>query len=150
MNGNNMTIKQVADSLNVSKTAVRNYMDEDFREKYTTKDDKGVITITPEGCKLLSENIGKQAENTEKQFSETELVTIPRSVLTMMERQIEQLQEELSKERQHSRELTDKIAQIADQAQHLQAGTMQPLLSDASEKPSTRKKWSLNPFNFKK
>ena len=84
----NKTIKQLADELGVSKTAIRNYMDDDFRAKYTTKDRKGVITIFPDGCKVLSENIGNQNENTAKQFAETELITIPRSVLTMLEEQL--------------------------------------------------------------
>lgn len=44
------TIKQIADEIGVSKTAIRNYMDDDFRAKYTAKDDKGVITITPMGA----------------------------------------------------------------------------------------------------
>ena len=82
------TIKQIADEIGVSKTAIRNYMDDDFRAKYTAKDDKGVITITPDGCKLLSENIGKQSENPGKNNPETELLTIPRSVWQLMEERI--------------------------------------------------------------
>ena len=89
------TIKEVADALGVSKTAIRNYMDAEFRAKHTEKNDKGVITITPEGCKLLSENIGKQPENTGKQFSETALITIPRSVMTLLEEQIREKDEQL-------------------------------------------------------
>lgn len=135
------TIKQLADALGVSKTAIRNYMDDDFRAKYTAKDDKGVITITPEGCKLLSENIGKQTENTAKDSPETELVTIPRSVLTMMEHQIEHLQAELSIERQHSRELSDRLATLADQEQHLHANTMKQLPPAEGEAAAPKKKW---------
>ena len=119
-----MTIKALADALGVSKTAIRNYMDDDFRAKYTAKDDKGVITISHDGCKVLSENIGKQVENPGKNDLETEMLTIPRSVFTMMERQIEQLQAELAKEREHSREQSDKFAQLADQAQRLHSGTL--------------------------
>lgn len=135
------TIKQLADALGVSKTAIRNYMDDDFRAKYTAKDDKGVITITTDGCKLLSENIGKQAENTGKNAPETELLTIPRSVLNMMENQIEHLQAELSIERQHSRELSDRLATLADQEQHLHASTMKQLPSAEGEPAAPKKRW---------
>lgn len=120
----NKTIKQLADEFGVSKTAVRNYLDDDFRAKYTEKDSKGVITVTPDGCKLLSENFSKQAESSAKNVAETDFVTIPRSVLAMMERQIEQLQAELAAEREHSREQADKIAQLADQAQRLHLQTL--------------------------
>lgn len=136
-----MTIKALADALGVSKTAIRNYMDADFRAKYTTKDDKGVITIDPEGCKLISENLGREPGMNEKQSAETEFVTIPRSVLAMMENQIEHLQSELSIERQHSRELSDKLAKLADQEQHLHASTMKQLPSAEDEAAAPKKKW---------
>lgn len=136
-----MTIKELADALGVSKTAIRNYMDADFRAKHTAKDDKGVITIDPEGCKLISENLGREPGTAGKQSAETELVTIPRSVLTMMENQIEHLQAELSIERQHSRELSDRLATLADQEQHLHASTMKQLPPADADAAAPKKKW---------
>lgn len=140
----NKTIKQIADEIGVSKTAVRNYMDDDFRAKYTAKDDKGVITITPEGCKVLSENIGKQTENTAKQFPETELLTIPRSVWQLMEDQIREKDEQLKVKDQ---QIADLTAAVKSQAQSINAdrhnelaGTMQHMLPEHSE--PARKKWS--------
>ena len=45
--------------------------------------------------------------------------------------QIQTLQEELSRERQHSREQSEKIAVLADQSQKLQLAQMQPQLEDS-------------------
>ncbi len=96
------TIKQLADELGVSKTAVRNYMDENFRAKYTEKDHKGVITINEDGCKLVAdflERSDKLTENTEKKFAETstntENITIPMAVWNMMEEQLKKKDEQI-------------------------------------------------------
>lgn len=96
------TIKQLADELGVSKTAVRNYMDEDFRAKYTEKDRKGVITINEDGCKVIAETYGKQckeAQNNANRFAEstanTENITIPMAVWTMMEEQLKKKDEQI-------------------------------------------------------
>ena len=137
----NKTIKQLADEIGVSKTAVRNYMDDDFRAKYTAKDDKGVITITPEGCKVLSENIGKQTDNTAKQFPETELLTIPRFIYEDLLAQL------ATKDKQ----ISDLTAAVNAQAQSINAdrhnelaGTLRPMLEDGTQEvPEQRKKTGL-------
>lgn len=138
------TIKQLADALGVSKTAIRNYMDADFRAKYTAKDDKGVITITPDGCKVLSENIGKQAENPGKNNPETELLTIPRSVWQLMEDQIREKDEQL---RVKDQQIADLTAAVKSQAQSINAdrhtalaGTLQPMLESSNPEPSEQQK----------
>ena len=138
------TIKELADALGVSKTAIRNYMDADFRAKYTAKDDKGVITITPDGCKLLSENIGKQAENSGKNNPETELLTIPRSVWQLMEDQIREKDEQL---RVKDQQIADLTAAVKSQAQSINAdrhnalaGTLQPMLGAGDPDPSEEQK----------
>lgn len=137
-----MTIKQLADALGVSKTFVRKHMSEEFRCNYTETTANGVITITPEGCKLLSETIGNRKETTENQFAETAANTesllygMLQAELDAKNRQIEQLQEELAKERQHSREQADKLALLADQAQQLHAGDIKRLQPTASSEAS--------------
>lgn len=138
------TIKQLADALGVSKTAIRNYMDDDFRVKFTAKDDKGVITITPDGCKLISENIGKQAENTAKNNPETELLTIPRSVWQLMEEQIREKDEQL---RVKDQQIADLTAAVKSQAQSINAdrhtalaGTLQPMLESSNPESSEQQK----------
>lgn len=138
------TIKQLADELGVSKTWIRSYMDDDFRAKHTAKDDKGVITISPDGCKLLSENIGKQAENTGKSNPETELLTIPRSVWQLMEDQIREKDEQL---RVKDQQIADLTAAVKSQAQSINAdrhnalaGTLQPMLEASDPEPSEEPK----------
>lgn len=146
------TIKQLADALGVSKTAIRNYMDDDFRAKYTAKDDKGVITITPDGCKLLSENIGKQPENTGKNNPETELLTIPRSVWQLMEDQIREKDEQL---RVKDQQIADLTAAVKSQAQSINAdrhnelaGTLQQQLTQPASKKNPPLKQQKKPGFF--
>lgn len=138
------TIKQLADELGVSKTWIRSYMDDAFRAKYTAKDDKGVITISPDGCKLLSENIGKQTENTGNASPETELLTIPRSVWQLIEDQIREKDEQLKVKDQ---QIADLTAAVKSQAQSINAdrhnalaGTLQPMLENSNPEPSEQQK----------
>lgn len=138
------TIKQLADELGVSKTWIRSYMDDAFRAKYTAKDDKGVITISPDGCKLLSENIGKQPENTGNASPETELLTIPRSVWQLIEDQIREKDEQLKVKDQ---QIADLTAAVKSQAQSINAdrhnalaGTLQPMLENSNPEPSEQQK----------
>lgn len=136
------TIKQLADELGVSKTAIRNYMTADFRAKYTAKDRKGVITITEEGCKLLSENFGNQekpAQTNENHFPETELLTIPKSVWELMESQIREKDEQL---RIKDEQIVNLTTALKEQAQSINAdrhntlaGTIRPMLEDKENKP---------------
>lgn len=128
------TIKELADSIGVSKTAIRNYMDDDFRAKYTAKDSKGVITITPEGCELLSENFEKQPENTANNSPETELCTIPVSVLKTLQDQL------AAKDKQ-----IEELTKLLDQEQQLHAGTITQALPE-----SKKKKWYLPSWIFRK
>lgn len=99
----NKTIKQLADVLGVSKTYVRKHMDDDFRLQHTKTTANGVITIDPEGCKLLSETIGNRTENTENKVAETPTNTENQRLYDMLQgeldaknRQIEQLQTQVS------------------------------------------------------
>ena len=124
------TIKQLADELGISKTSVRNLMDDDFRAKYTAKDHKGVITITPDGCKVISENFSKPTENTAKNFAETEMLTIPKFIYDDL----------LSQLKERDRQISDLTAAVKSQAQSINAdrhnelaGTMQHMLPEVSE-----------------
>ena len=127
-----MTIKALADELGVSKTAIRNHMDAEFRAKYTAKDSKGVITVTPEGCKVISEKLNKTPESTAKNEPETELLTVPRSVWLALERQLQEKDDQLKAKDKQIEDLTAAIraqAQGVTQAQALHAGTMQQQLT---------------------
>ena len=109
-------------------------MDDDFRAKYTAKDHKGVITITPEGCKLVSENFSKVTANTENNFAETALLTIPKSVWDLMEQQLKEKDEQLRKK---DEQIADLTAAVKSQAQSINAdrhnelaGTIQKQLEE--------------------
>lgn len=145
------TIKQLADLLGVSKTAVRNYLSDDFRTKYTAIDHKGVITISAEGCKLVAaflERSDKLTENTEKKFSgtseNTENITIPKVVWQLMEEQLREKDEQLAKKDQ---QIADLTAAVKSQAQSINAdrhnelaGTMGKTLIEASGEKKKKKK----------
>lgn len=62
--------------------------------------------------------------------AEQPLHTILKAELEAKNQQIARLMGELEAERQHSRELADKLAQLADQAQRLHAGTIQQMLPE--------------------
>ena len=57
----NRTIKDAAEFMGVSKTAIRKYMTPEFREQYTEVDSSGRIIISQNGFKILMEIIGKNA-----------------------------------------------------------------------------------------
>ena len=130
------TIKELAEELGVSKTAIRKHMSEDFRLRYTKTTGNGVITIDSAGCRLIAVIMGKIPVSDEPETAETsensENMTIPRSVWDFMEDRIKHLEAELTEERKHSRSLADELAKLADkagkladQAQQLHAGEMQ-------------------------
>lgn len=63
------------------------------------------------------------------------------SEVHFLRRQVEQLQAELAQERRHSREMSEQLARLADQAQQLQLAQMQPAqLSEGTGAASTLKK----------
>lgn len=109
----NKTIKQLADELGVSKTAIRNYMDDAFRENYTEKDNKGVITINADGCKVIAESIGKFAESDTKHFAESsgnsETITIPKSVLDTLQEQLKQKDLQIEAKDRQIEALTESV-----------------------------------------
>lgn len=126
------TIKQLADSLGVSKTAVRNYMDADFREKHTAKDGKGVITIDQEGCKLISEYYRKTAEKPENEIPKTAENAVSGDMVALLQTTIETLREQLAVKDRQIAELT----RLADQAQALHAGTIKQALPEGGAEPA--------------
>lgn len=162
----NKTIKELADALGVSKTAVRKYMTEEFRCEHTETNRNGVITIDSDGCKLIAMHLGrteKLAESTENKIPEAEKTTenpenlvIPRVVwdalqeqLKVKDLQIEEKDRQLAAKDQQILNLT----QLADHAQKLHAGSLQQLLPDgepaaavdvesAPEEQPRKRKWA--------
>lgn len=140
------TIKELADALGVSKTAIRKYMTDDFRREHTETNRNGVITIDSDGCNLIAESMGKQweqpktIENMVPESDEnTANVTIPRSVLTMLEEQLRQKDDQLKVKDEQIADLTATVraqAESLQAAQALHAGTMQQqMLSDGGSEP---------------
>lgn len=110
------TIKQLADELHVSKTAVRKYMTADFRENHTKTDHNGVIVITEEGCKLIAQII----ENNRKPFAEApenkvsvDSITIPKEVWDVIQEQLKSKDEQIQ-----------SLQQALDQEQRLHASSV--------------------------
>ena len=144
------TIKELADALGVSKTAIRKYMNEEFRGNHVETDRNGVLTIDDEGCKLIAETMGidlESAETNANQEPETSEnsgnIVIPAVVWALLEEQLRQKDEQL---RAKDAQLEAKDAQIADltatvrtqaeslqAAQALHAGTMHQILPDGGE-----------------
>lgn len=126
------TIKQLADSLGISKTAVRNVMDDDFRAKYTAKDSKGVITISADGCKVISEYYRKDTEKCENDFPKTGENAVSGDMVALLQATIETLREQLAvKDRQ-----IEHLTRLADQAQALHAGTIKQALPEGDSEPA--------------
>lgn len=136
----NKTIKQLADELKVSKTAVRKYMDEEFRSNYVQTDSNGVITINADGCKLIAEIIKNNrkpiAETTENKVSEN-TITIPREVWEAINRQLDSQAKQISDQAEQITKLTsslDNTTSSLQAAQALHAGTMKGKLIEAPKK----------------
>ncbi|MBQ2106835.1 MAG: hypothetical protein II253_07965 [Lachnospiraceae bacterium] len=122
------TIKELADALGVSKTAVRKYMTPEFRCEHVETTENGVITIDSDGCKLIAMHLQrteKLSETSENQIPETakttENMVIPRVVW-------ESLQEQLKSKDQQ----IDNLTRLLDQEQHLHAGSLQKSLPESS------------------
>ena len=128
----NKTIKQLADELGVSKTAIRKYMSEEFRQEHTETDHNGVITITQSGCKLIAEIIG----NNRKPIAETNENTVS-DVLTIPREVWEALQRELDSKNKTIADLTAALKEEQSNvksAQTLHAGTMGRQMLEAPKK----------------
>lgn len=125
-----LTIKQLADRLGVSKTAIRKHMSPEIRAEHTDTDPNGVIIIDSEGCKLIAESLGKlpelaecKVESIPETTENTENVTIPRSVLALLEGQLAEKDRQIAEKDKHIAELTTAL----HAAQALHAGDMKRL-----------------------
>lgn len=158
------TIKQIADEIGVSKQAVHQKrknkaLSTDLQPFTTTVD--GIVYISVDGETLIkqafSENDRKQVDGSftttvDGSFTPSftpndKLYDILKGELEAKNQQIEELQRELSKEREYSREQANQMAVIADHAQRLQLAQMQtPMLEsvstcEADSEAPTRTKW---------
>ena len=144
------TIKQIADELGVSKQAVHQKRKTaalaTVLQPFTETID-GVVYIAPEGEKLIKEAFSKReppAASTVDNNAEHPLYAILQAELAAKNRQIEQLQVQVSELTLANKALAQSIN--ADRHNEL-AGTMQQMLPEHTE--PARKKWSW-PWNTKK
>ncbi len=154
------TIKQIADELGVSKTAVRKKI-ENLGLRSSLQKNGNQFAINEEQEMLIksafSENeVETKIENEVSEKTETlRLVSGMVSTLTEQlkekDRQIAELTAELALERQHSREQSDRLAVLADQAQKLQLVQLKPELAEsdadqdqqAAELDDVEEKWDV-------
>ena len=129
------TLKQIADELGISKDKVK-YQARKLPTSCTLKDG-GVTYLTEQGVaeirRLLDADPEPDAPEPLQQADP--MVEVLKATLDLLQKQlaekdkqiaekdalIQKIQDELAREHQHSREQADKMAVLADQAQHLQA-----------------------------
>lgn len=157
----NKTIKQLAEELGVSKTAIRKYMTPEFREKYVQTSEKGLLYINSEGENLLK-SLRKPSQTSETKFAETsenlvsdEFVVLLQEQLKIKDEQIkslytqiEQLQLTLNNEQQNH---SEQVAQLTtalenttaslNAAQALHAADKQQLLLMQKTADEAPKHW---------
>ena len=146
-----MTVKQLADKLNVSKTAIRKRFTDEFKAQYVETNPDGSLQVTDVGCKLIEESLQKQPQTPQTKIAETgenqslqvvvdtqkETIGLLKGQLAAKDEQIRAQQEqitalqaELERERQHARDQSDKLAVLADQAQQRHAAATVKQLPD--------------------
>lgn len=139
------TIKQLADSLGVSKTAIRKYLTPEFRAKYTANQTGNSIVIDDEGCKLIAETFRKPAESFRKPPQttanlepETTGNQVSGDVVALLQSTIAALQLQLEVKDRQIAELTETLktqAASLQAAQALHAGTMHQMMLNPAEEP---------------
>ena len=158
------TIKQIADEIGVSRQAVHKKIKQEplstsLQEFMSTKNN--VVYISVDGINLVKTAFLKDSLTTN---SVNQLSTMTTQYMTSLQNQIDflaeqnqDLREQLNKERDHSREQTDKLSNLAAQLAELtrnnqillgaeQSRTNSALLNDnltseQSEKNSHKKRW---------
>ena len=155
------TIKQLADELGVSKTAIRKYMTPEFREAHTQTKDGNTIVIDEEGCKLLAETIKKPPETTGNQLPQTpenhglqEEIAFLRAQLEAKDRQLDAKDRQLEARDAQIVSLTvalENTTASLQAAQALHAGTIKTQLPPpGSDEPAAAVDAELAPAEPKK
>lgn len=130
------TIKQLADELSVSKTAIRKRLTPEFRENYVEITANGVLTINENGCKLIAETLQTYA-NPIPETNENTVSGADKDIIEFFKKQLEEKDKQIAA----LQTALNKAHQIADQAQQLEAKKVLEL-----EAPKGFRKW----FGWKK
>lgn len=139
------TIKELADSLGVSKTAIRKYLTPEFRAAHTANQTGNSIVIDDEGCKLIAETFRKPAESFRKPPQttanlepETTGNLVSGDVVALLQSTIAALQQQLEVKDRQIADLTETVktqAASLQAAQALHAGTMHQMMLNPGEEP---------------
>lgn len=131
-----ITVKEFANRAGVSVQSVYQRLNTTLKDYSRIENGLKTININAleELYSIKVEQVFNQAFNEplNKPLKSDEIKEKDDSEVLFLRNQVEQLQMELTKERQHSRELAEKIAVLADQAQKLQLTQMNPQLIDGS------------------
>lgn len=135
-----LTVKEFARITNKSQQAIYKQLNNRLNPFVQLVDNQRMLER-----RALQEVFGIEVEQPiqpklNNQFNqETPLYEILKGELEAKNKQIEELQKELSKEREHTREQSERIAVLADQAQKLQLAQMKPQLTDGELEPQPDK-----------
>ena len=128
------TVKQLADELGVSKTAIRKRMDSEFRANYVQTTENNVLIISEIGCEIIAKTL-KTSENqipqtTENTVSDNSMIMFLQEQLREKDKQIEALTKAL-----------ENTTSSLKASQALHAGTIQNQLTESSESEPKKRKW---------
>ncbi|WP_225364083.1 HTH domain-containing protein, partial [Lentilactobacillus parakefiri] len=132
-----LTIKELADELSVSKTAIRKHMDDKFRDTYTIKKGNKIL-IKDEGVEVLKGQFKNSVEDAEKQPTKTS-TQLP---VKGNDQQTALLAEQLEDQRKQIDAKDKQIAelhQLLDQSQRLQLDVQNKLKQLESKNTSSIK-----------
>lgn len=133
-----VTVKEFAKMADKSQQAIYKQLNNRLNPYIQLIDNQKMLEI-----RALSEVFGIEVEQpiqpklNNKFNSETPLYDMLKNELEAKNKQIEELQKALEKEREHSREQSRQMAVLADQSQKLQLAQMQPQLTEGDKEIST-------------
>ena len=137
-----MTILEAAQKLGVTKTAIRKYLTDEFRERYCSSRPNGAINISSEGVALIEEKMTANSDQKPTTNSDQKPTGNPVSdaVIDILRRQLEEKDRQIEKQQEQISQLTAALEHTTSSlqaAQALHAGTMQQqLLTDGAEPES--------------
>lgn len=152
------TIKQIADELGVDKQRVyryirKNHINEAHQKNGVMHYDEAAEMLIKQGFsknKSLHEAHHEVLQNHISDTVNEAVIEMLQNELQAKNEQIAALTEELALERQHSREQSDRLAVLADQAQKLQLVQLKPELAEtgadqqAAAPADAEEKWDVS------
>ena len=140
-----MTVKQLADTLGVSKTTIRKRFTDEFRANHLKTNENGILVIDDNGCKLIAETlqttanqIPETAETTENMLLETLQTTITtlQQHNTLLSEQLAVKDKQIAAQQEQIKTLTESLSNSTTaviNGQVLQLAASQKQLTDKSE-----------------